>query len=412
MRPAAVAMAVDTVGVLPIFLTGALAVQLRDDIGLSIDQLGVVFASYFAAAALLSAPLARVSDRAGPQWALRIGTIVYIVAFLGIATVATSPELLTAFVALAGLGTALTRTATSVLVARNVAPGRHGLAFGLKHSSIPVASILAGLSVPAIALTVGWEWAYVSAAVLALAVLLAIPRRSHHELSKAGADGEDMPLRLLVFSAVGFGLGSCAASSLGAYTVSAAVDSGMSEGAAGVLVAVGSVVGLTSRVVIGHWSDQRRGSQLDLVCWMLLAGGFGFLMLGAANKWVMLLAVPISFATGWSWLGSYNLAMVRLNPIAPGTAVGVTQTGAFMGAIVGPTVLGFLAERFSFTAAWAAAALASFLAATVIFILRRFMLADPGHRQSLEMERSMQTQSETKDLGGHACGKTAPTKGV
>ena len=79
---------------------------------------------------------------------------------------------------------------------------------------------------------------------------------------------------------------------------------------------------------------------------MLAVGGVGFLMLGLVQEWVMLLAVPVAFATGWAWLGSYNLAMVKLNPVAPGAAVGVTQTGAFVGAIVGPIGLGFLAEEY------------------------------------------------------------------
>ena len=39
VRAGLVAMAVDAVGVLPIFLTGAMAVQLRTDIGLSLDSL-------------------------------------------------------------------------------------------------------------------------------------------------------------------------------------------------------------------------------------------------------------------------------------------------------------------------------------------------------------------------------------
>lgn len=386
IRPAAVAMAVDTVGVLPIFLTGALAVQLRNDIGLSVDLLGLVYASYFTAAALFSAPLARVSDRTGPEWALRIGTGVYIASFLGLATLVTTPILLSFFIALAGLGTALTRTASSVLVARNVIPERHGLAFGFKHSSIPIGTLLAGLSVPAIALTVGWPWAYAAAAALSLVVLVAIPTPSGRVDPKVETGRADMSLRLLIFSAVGFGLGSSAAACLGAYTVSTAVASGMSEGAAGLLVAVGSVVGLASRILVGGWSDRRRGSQLDLVNWMLIAGGLGFLLLGIANKWVMLVAVPLSFATGWAWLGSYNLAMVRLNPIAPGAAVGVTQTGAFVGAIIGPTGLGFLAEEFSFTVVWTVAAIASFLSATIIFILRRFVLKELGHRKLLAIE--------------------------
>jgi MFS family permease len=382
-------MAVDTIGVLALLLTGALAVQLRDDIGLSLDSLGLVYATYFAFAALLSTPLSRVSERAGPEWASRIGTAIYIVAFLGIATLATSPEILSAFIALSGAATALTRTATSVLIARNVDPGRQGLAFGLKHSAIPVGSLLAGLSVPVIALTVGWHWAYVAGAILGLIVLIAIPQSGHQAPPRSTEGRADLPLGTLIFAAVSFGLGSSAAASLGAYTVSTAVASGMSEGSAGLLVAIGSIVGLSSRLLVGYWSDQRRGSQLDLVSWMLAAGGVGFLLLGLVQEWVMLLAVPISFATGWAWLGSYNLAMVKLNPVAPGAAVGITQTGAFVGAIFGPIWLGFLAEKFSFSAAWLAAAAASFAAAIIIFVLRRFILGEPGQRELSEIERSM-----------------------
>ncbi|MET0474322.1 MAG: MFS transporter [Mycobacterium sp.] len=382
-------MAVDTVGVLPVFLTGAFALQLRDEVGLSLDSLGLVYASYFAAAALLSARLALPSERHGPEWPLRIGCAIYVVAFLGIATLATSPLSLAVFIAMAGVGTALTRTASSVLVARNVARRRQGLAFGFKHCSIPLATLLAGLAVPTIALTIGWRWAYVIAAALTSVVILAVPTPSGRWIAQAKDGRADMSLRLLIFAAISFGLGSSAAASLGAYTVSTAVASGLNEGAAGMLVAAGSVVGLLSRLAVGHWSDKRRGSQLDLVSWMLAAGGIGFLMLSILDGWVVLIAVPVSFATGWAWLGSYNLAMVRLNPVAPGAAVGVTQTGAFVGAIVGPAGLGFLAERSSFTVVWIAAAIASFSAAFIIFILRRFLLGEPGRRELREIERSM-----------------------
>ncbi len=194
---------------------------------------------------------------------------------------------------------------------------------------------------------------------------------------------------LLIFAAVAFGLGSSAAASLGAYTVSTAVASGMADGAAGLLVALGSVVGLTSRLAVGHWSDRRRGSQLDLVSWMLALGAVGFLLLSTLIGWVVLIAVPLAFATGWAWLGSYNLAMVKLNPVAPGAAVGVTQTGAFVGAIVGPAGLGFLAERASFTAVWVAAAIACGSAAVIIFVLRRFLLREPARRELRAIERSM-----------------------
>lgn len=376
MYATVVGLLVDTVGVLPIFVTGALAVQLREDIGLSVDLLGFVSASYFGAAALLSAPLGRISERAGPETALRVGCSMYVVALVGIATLASSPAVLTAFVALSGLGTALTRTATSVLVARAVVVGRQGLAFGLKHCSIALGSLLAGASVPAIALTVGWRWVYVVAAALALAVTLMIPRRRSAAPRPPATGSADLSRRLLVVAAVGLAFGSGAASCLGVYTVSTAVDAGMPTATAGVLVAMGSVVGLASRVVVGWWSDRRTGSQLDIVEWLLLAGAVGFVLLGFGTPAVLWFAVPMAFATGWAWLGSYNLAMVRLNPVAPGAAVGVTQAGAFVGAVVGPLALGFTAEHVSFAVAWSGAAVSSFVSAVMIGSMRRFAIGE------------------------------------
>ena len=173
-----------------------------------------------------------------------------------------------------------------------------------------------------------------------------------------------------------FGLGAAAAGSLGAYSVSTAVHAGLSEAAAGVLVALGSVVGLASRVGVGYWSDRRSGNQLDLVAGMMGIGVVGFLLLAVPHHIVVSIAVPIAFATGWAWLGSYNLAIARLNPEAPGAAMGVVQAGAFTGSIAGPIILGILAENHSHAAAWIGAAIASFLATVVVVVLRR-SLATP-----------------------------------
>jgi MFS family permease len=92
---------------------------------------------------------------------------------------------------------------------------------------------------------------------------------------------------------------------------------------------------------------------------------------------VVSFAVPIAFATGWAWLGSYNLAIARLNPLAPGAAMGVVQTGAYAGSIAGPIILGVLAENYSHAAAWIGAAISSLLATMVIFALRRSLARAP-----------------------------------
>lgn len=388
VRAGFVAMAVDAVGVLPIFLTGAMAVQLRADIGLPLDSLGLVFASYFGAAALLSIPFRHASERIGLRASLRIGLSTYAAALAGMAASASSTVEMCAFVGLAGIGTALTRTASSVLVTWHSEPDRQGIAFGLKHSSIPVASLVAGLSVPALALTVGWRWAYAIAAVLALIVAALVPR-SRGRLARGEKPGSpDLTRWQLAVVAMSFALGAAAAASLGAYSVSTAVAAGLSEGGAGVLVALGSVVGLASRVGVGYWSDRRPGNQLDLVASMMGVGIVGFLLLAVPHHIVVSVAVPIAFATGWAWLGSYNLAIAKLNPHGPGAAMGVVQAGAFVGSIAGPVVLGILAENHSHAAAWIGAAIASLLATLVVVVVRRSIArAEVGDSNHVDRQR-------------------------
>ena len=52
---------------------------------------------------------------------------------------------------------------------------RQGLALGIQKSGIPTASLLGGLAVPAVGLTIGWSWAFVLGGLLAFAVSLGVP---------------------------------------------------------------------------------------------------------------------------------------------------------------------------------------------------------------------------------------------
>ena len=70
----------------------------------------------------------------------------------------------------------------------------------------------------------------------------------------------------------------------------------------------------------------------------------------------MLAGVPLAFGAGWAWPGLFNLAVVLANPASPGAATGITQTGTYMGAVLGPLLFGFLAEHLSFGWSWVVAA--------------------------------------------------------
>src|SRR5690606_32204086 len=102
---------------------------------------------------------------------------------------------------------------------------RQGLAFGIKQAAIPGATLLSGLSVPTIALTAGWRWAFVLAAAVAVGSLALVPpdrhratahqRRTWHRATSA-----------LVIVGVAAALAAGAASSMGTFLVDAAVTRG------------------------------------------------------------------------------------------------------------------------------------------------------------------------------------------
>ena len=73
--------------------------------------------------------------------------------------------------------------------------------------------------------------------------------------------------------------------------------------------------------------------------------------------------VLLAFATGWGWPGLMTFTVVNANIGTPAASSAITQAGVFLGAGVGPLVLGGLIDNVSRTASWTtvAACLASLL---------------------------------------------------
>ena len=376
-RPARVLVttaAVSTACVIPPFLIGATAVQLRDDLGLSSSGTGLAVGVFFAAASLASTPLGRLTERHGPAPSLRAAAAITAACQLGLAALARSMPVLLAFLAVGGSANALAQPAANLLLARDLPVHRQGLGFAIKQASIPIATLLSGLAVPAIALTVGWRWAFVASAVLAVASIATVPttrRRDGARTARPPRDRSgDMPMPVMVWLALGIALGAASAGTLGAFFVSAGVDAGLAEGTAGLVLAAGSGLGIATRLAAGVQADRRGGGHLRVVALMLAGGAVVYCLLATQTAWAFV-AGPLAFATGWAWPGLFNLAVVRVNPNAPAAATGITQTGTYFGAVVGPVVFGFVADHFSFRAAWLGAAATASLAAMTIVGARR-----------------------------------------
>ncbi|MFW6023484.1 MAG: MFS transporter [Myxococcota bacterium] len=379
-RALAAAVLAATVGVLPAFLAGGVAVQIRADLGIGAARFGLAIGAFFVGAALASRPLGRLTEHLGPSRGLRLSASCNAVALAAIAAGARSYPLLLLLLATGGAANGLTQPAANLMLARAIPDRRKGLAFGIKQSAVPAATMLAGVAVPAVALTVGWRWAFAAGAGLALVTVAIVP--GHTESLTNGPEAEAVPgdgqaaRATLVWMALGIGLGATAANALGSFLVSSGVAAGLANDMAGVLLTAGSLAGIAARLTAGALADRRDGGHLRVVGWMLTAGMIGFALLATGRPWGHVVGAPIAFAAGWGWPGLFNLAVVRASPRAPGAATGVTQTGTYLGAGAGPLLFGLVAERSSYPTAWI-----TMLAFTLLGVLALVVAARRLHRE-------------------------------
>lgn len=365
----AAAMAIAAGGAMPVFLTGAVGVQIKSAFAIGDAQLGLAAGIFFSLATLLTAPGGRLADRIGWRSAGWLTSGFTAFSLLGVAVFATNYAALLVLLAVGGLGFALTNPTSNLMLAVEMPAARLGLLFGIKQSAIPVATLLAGLSVPLVALTIGWRWAFAFAAVIPIAAMVAVPARTHGRTAAPRAPSGparrvlDAPLLVL---AVGGGLGSVAVGALNAFLVVGSVSAGLTEAAAGTLVSVSSVAGLASRLLSSLFADRSRSGGLRPVAALLAAGAAGFLLLSAQSPTAVVVGAVLAYGAGWGWNGLFHFAVVRHYPAAPGTASGLAQTGLSAGVAAGPVVFGVLAEAAGYRWAWAAAAAAMALAAAFV----------------------------------------------
>lgn len=376
-RPILLAVAVATAGVLPAFLTGGLAVQVRGELDFGAGALGLAVAAFFGFSSLASALMGRVVERIGAHRGMRLAAVGSAASLLGVALLAYSWAGLVACLFLGGLANAVAQPATNLSLAREVPAGRQGLSFGIKQAAIPTSTLLAGLAVPTLALTVGWRWAFVGAAALALGVAAGVPREGAGGVRrvKEARAGDARPWSLILL-ALGIGLGSTAATPLGAFIVESAVVSGLQVGTAGLLLALGSAFSIVVRVVLGNLADRMSGGRLRMVAAMLGIGVVGFVLLSTGMSAFLVAGTLLGFGAGWGWPGIFNFAVVKTNPGAPAAATGITQTGASGGAALGPLVFGLVVEGSSFGTAWLVCGGIALAALVAILVGRRMVLRD------------------------------------
>jgi MFS family permease len=367
--------------VVPVWLIGGLAVEITTELDLSEPEFGIVAGSFMAASAALALVGGRIVQRHGWVRGLRWGATATAVACLGVALTVGPWQWLIGFIGLAGASYTLAQPSANVLLIERVPPSRQGLAFGVKQSSIPMGTLAAGVAVPVVGATLGWRWAFIAVTVGCLLLLFALrgsARSPHGEVTSHAAAqpatepkatiAPDLRRPLLVLSLAG-GLGTAASNCLGAFTVLYGASLGIDSRTGGLILAVGSIANILTRVTLGSIVDRRATDHLRWVAVMMLLGTAAFVAMAiASTPTTLVLAVVAAFATGWGWNGLYHLGLMRRYRSSSATATGIIGLFLSIGGALGPMVVGIVVGSYSYTAAWLVAGAMTTIAGGLVLL--------------------------------------------
>lgn len=366
---------------LPVFLVGSLAIVIRSELEFDYAALGISVSVFFLASAAVSFLGGHLSDRLGARHVFHLAALITLTSLVGITTLAQGWLGLSIFLAVAGAASGLAQPAANLMLVQHVSSSHQGFAFGVMKAAAPFALLLAGLAVPIFGVAAGWRWAFAAAGTLILVLPfvsppLCPPTGSPRLRNMRRHRTFDGPMALL---ACAIACAAAAGTVMGAFFVDSAVRDGLSLHLAGALLAVGSTVGIGTRLLVGWLVDRLDRDPFIWASLLLLVGAVGLAGINLASRPVVIgLMAVLAFGPGWSWPGLLNLAVVRRYRQRPGSAIGAMQTGGHLGAVVGPVIFVAIVNLQSFVFAWNIVASLPIVAGVLVLIARKILIARAG----------------------------------
>lgn len=346
-----------SVAVLILMTVPVMATEIAPDFGVDAKDIGVFMSIVFVFAMFFSAASGSLVHRFGGIRTNQIG-MAFSACCLLLALTKSLP-LLFVGAALIGLGYGPNTPAGSHVLARVTPANAMGLVFSFKQSGAPLGGLVAGLLVPTVAESYGWETAiYTSFTVAALAIVGIQPLRDRLDDDRdpntkivfsspwraIRSVALDRRLRRLTFAA--FSLTSTQAIVMTYLVVFLIQELGIAFTTAGAVFACSQAAGATVRVLMGWLADKALGARTTLVMMGMVSstGLVGLTFLSPDSP--LLVIVTLSVILGAASFGWNGVFLAEVASEARSKSVGEATGGSLFflygGLVFGPMIMSLL----------------------------------------------------------------------
>ncbi len=382
----AVTTTVQALATMCTIVPAAIAPELARALGVPASWIGFQVSLIYFGAMITSMLCGQWVRRSGAlrtsQWALGFsGTGLALAAAPSLAGLAVGSVLV-------GFGYGLTNPAAAHLLMRVSKPENRNLVFSLKQTGVPLGAIAAGLAAPSLALTFGWQWAFLAGAGATLGFIAVIqPFRADWDLDRdPSVTFRQNPLgdlrmvwRLMAlrrmsmaafcFSAVQVSLSTFAVTML-------VVDIHFSLVQAGVVLSVLMVAGVSGRIFWGGVADRLGDGNRVLLGVALIAAAAGLMTMSLDSASAASVIYGVLIVFGLSAIGWNGVFMAEIARLAPegrtGSATGAALVPTYAGVLFGPvSFAGLHALTGQYTTAFGIFALVSVTGFILVLAARR-----------------------------------------